>query len=172
MAYDQSKLITDVRICLGGISEEKLPDAIILHYGDLYDAIPEYTGDYPYIFWYTTLSCIDYLKAQATTSESSSATSKKEKVGDVQIDMGYASASSIIDNLDDLYQDYLNNPEKFGVILEQVTPPVIINGVYTQEVDNYRENKNTTSIYNPLSVTSFPKCDPFYTNSRRRRRYR
>lgn len=157
MAYDQSKLIKDVRICLGGISEEKLPESIIVHFGDTIDADPEHTGDYPWIFWRTTLSCIDYLRANATTSSSSSTKGVKEKVGEVMVDTSYSSAEDVVTAYDNLYDNYASNPEKFGVILPTIQPPVIINGVNQTTVNTFRENRNTTSIYNPLPVTAFPK---------------
>tara|TARA_R110000851_G_scaffold326320_1_gene494901 strand:- start:1603 stop:2127 length:525 start_codon:yes stop_codon:yes gene_type:complete len=158
MAYDQSKLIKDVRICLGNISEEKLPESVIVHFGDMVDSDPEHTGDYPWIFWRTTLSCLDYLKASATTSSESTTKGTKEKVGDVSIDMQYITSKEVISAYDELYNDYASNPEKFGVTLTTVQPPVLINGVSAQEVENYRTNPNTTSTYNPLSAAAFPKA--------------
>jgi len=157
MAYNQSKLIKDVRICLGGISVEKLPEDIIVHFGDITDTDPAHIGDYPWIFWRTTLSVLDYLKAGATTSSESGTKGTKEKIGDVSIDVQYTSSKEVIEAYDELYNDYAANPEKFGVILVTVQPPVLINGVSAQEVENYRTNPNTTSTYNPLSVAAFPK---------------
>ena len=157
MAYDQSKLIKDVRICLGDISEEKLPESVIVHFGDIIDADPDHTGDYPWIFWRTTLSCIDYLRANATTSSESNTKGTKEKVGDVSKDVQYSSAKEVVQAYDDLYDDYAANPAKFGVVLTTIQAPVIINGVSAQEVCDNRTNPNTTSIYNPLSAAAFPK---------------
>ena len=157
MAYDQAKLIKDVRLCLGGISEEKLPESVIIHFGDKIDADPDHTGDYPWIFWQTTLMCLDYLKADAITSDESSTKSTKEKVGDVSKDISYSSSKDVVEAYEDLYRDYAANPEKFGVILTSPQSPVIINGVDAQEVCDYRTNPNTTSTYNALSVAAFPK---------------
>tara|TARA_R110000851_G_scaffold234198_1_gene386750 strand:+ start:203 stop:727 length:525 start_codon:yes stop_codon:yes gene_type:complete len=166
MAYDQSKLIKSVRICLGNISEEKLPESVIVHFGDMVDSDPEHTGEYAWIFWRTTLSCLDYLKASATTGNESTTKGTKEKVGDVSIDMQYVASKEVIAAYDELYKDYAANPEKFGVTLTTVQPPVLINGVSTQEVENYRTNPNTTSTYNPLSASAFPKVTGMTTGRR------
>lgn len=157
MAYDQSKLITDVRICLGGISDTKLPESIIIHFADAIDADPDHTGDYPWIFWKSTLSSISYLKSNAITSSESNTKSTKEKVGDVSVDVSYLSSKEVVASYDDLYNDYASNPEKFGVVLVTLQPPVLINGVNAQEVHDYRTNTKTTSTYNPLSSSAFPK---------------
>ena len=159
MAYDQAKLISDVRIYLGGISEDKLPDATIVFYGDFYDADEEYTGKYPHILWRTTLACLDYIRANITTSSSStSKSSRKEKVGGVEVTVttDTSAASVTTKAYDDLYKDYEDNPWKFG-IKGADTKLVIFNGVDQKIVDKYRDDENTTSIYNPLPTTAFPK---------------
>lgn len=157
MSYDQTKLILDVRICLGGISTTKLPDNIITHFADAIDADPDYTGNYPWIYWKSTLESIAYLRTNAITNSESGTRSAKEKVGDVTIDIAYVGAKDIVGAYNDLYNDYASNPEKFGVILVKVQPPVLINGVDAQEVHDYRTNPKTTSTYNPLSASAFPK---------------
>lgn len=157
MAYDQAKLIQDVRLCLGGISEEKLPESVIIHFADQIDSDTEHTGDYPWIFWKSTLTTLNYLKAAATTSDAGSAKSIKEKVGNVSKDVSYVTSKEIIEAYDALYDDYAASPEKFGVVITTPQSPVIINGVNAQEVDDYRNNRDTTSVYNALGVTAFPK---------------
>tara|TARA_R110000851_G_scaffold20753_2_gene62559 strand:- start:132 stop:662 length:531 start_codon:yes stop_codon:yes gene_type:complete len=158
MAYDQAKLITNVRICLGGISTTKLPDNIITHFGDVYDADPDYTGDFPNIFWRTTLDSVQYLIANATTSSTSEQRATKEKVGNVTKEVSYTDKSDIIDNYNELYDYFYSNPDKFGIILPANSSGVVlINGVNQAEVDAYRNNTNNTSIFNPLPVTAFPK---------------
>lgn len=161
MSYDQSKLIKDVRIYLGGVPEEILPESTIVYWGDFWDAPDQYEGNYPYILWKTTLCSIEYLKASVSTSSQSSAvkTTSKEKVGDVQVDYS-TEAVSITDQVqvyDDLYKDYSDNPWKFGITPLEGSSVVHINGVNQEEVEKYRTNKNTTSIYNPLPATAFPK---------------
>jgi hypothetical protein len=172
MAYDQVKLVVDVRMFLGGISEEDLADTTILYYGDLIDSNPKYTGDYPYILWKTTLCCIEYLKAQAIQGSvgNSTKSSTKEKVGDVQFDTSneYNSIEDILNAWDSLYGDYLENPYKFGIIVDN-TSVVLIGGVNQEQVDGFRGNKSTTSIYNPLPVTAFPKCSTYPYNRRKRK---
>lgn len=157
MAYDQAKLISDVRICLGGISEPKLPESIIIHFGDLHDSNPDFTGDYPQIFWRTTLDCVQYLIANTATSSSSNKAGVKEKVGNVTKEETFTSTANVIGGYRDLYDYLLNNPDKFGVVLTNSPSVVLINGVNQAEVDKYRNNTETTSIYNPLSATAFPK---------------
>ena len=158
MAYNQSKLIKNVRIFLGGISTSKLPEDIIVHYGDDYDEDPAYTGDFPNIFWRTTLSSVKYLIANATTSSASEQRTTKEKVGNVSKEVSYTDKSDIIDNYNDLYDYFFSNPEKFGITLPTNSSGVVlINGVNQAEVDAYRNNTNSTSIFNTLPVTAFPK---------------
>tara|TARA_R110002167_G_scaffold15552_1_gene62027 strand:+ start:356 stop:886 length:531 start_codon:yes stop_codon:yes gene_type:complete len=159
MAYNTSKLIKDVRIYLGGVSETKLPESIIVYYGDFYDDNPKYTGKYPYILWKATLACLDYLMAYTASSTSSAAkSSRKEKVGDVEVtvteDSSSASATSV--SYKSLYEDYSENPWKFG-INDEIGSLVLINGVNQAEVDKYRNDQTTTSIYNPLPTIAFPK---------------
>lgn len=159
MAYDQSKLVNDVRIYLGGVSETKLPEGTIVFYGDFYDSDTKYTGKYPHILWRATLACLDYLRASTATSTSNAAkSSRKEKVGDVEVtvtsDSSSTSATAV--SYDDLYEDYSKNPWKFG-IKDEVGSLVLINGVDQTTVDTYRDNPNTTNVYNPLPTTAFPK---------------
>lgn len=159
MAYNQSKLIKDVRVYLGGVSEEKLPEATIVYWGDFWDSNPKYVDKYPYILWKTTLCCLDYLRAFTATSNNNAAkSSRKEKVGDVEVTITQdsSSASSTAVSYDDLYDDYSRNPWKFG-IEDTVGNIVIVNGVDQATVDKYRNDEKTTSIYNPLPVTAFPK---------------
>ena len=158
MAYDQSKLIKDVRMFLGGVSEDKLPDNVIVYWGDFFDADPKYTGNYPFILWKTTLCTIQYLKAAIVTSVTATKSTTKEKVGDVAIDVtnDYGSPEEAMNSYDELYNDYSAHPEKFGIDTAG-SSIVIINGVDAQEVSDIRTNTNTTSIYNPLPVTAFPK---------------
>lgn len=161
MAYNQCKLVSDVRMYLGGISEDKLPESVIIYWGDFFDANPDYTDKYPYILWKTTLCSLEYLKANTviTASTSSTRSTSKEKVGDVEINISdsYASTEEMMNAYDDLYKDYLDHPEKFGIVLSGTGNVVHIGGVYQEEVDNNRCNPNTTSIYNALPVTAFPK---------------
>lgn len=171
MAYDSSKLIRDVRIYLGGVSDTLLPDNVITYWGDFFDTPDHYESNYPYILWKTTLCSIEYLKANKATSTSSAAkSSRTEKVGDVSVtvteDSSSESATAV--SYDDLYEDYLNNPWKFGIKLPDGASYVLINGVDQQEVEEYRTNKNTTSIYNPLSVTQSPKTTGEGATYRRR----
>lgn len=163
MAYDQSKLIKEVRIYLGSITEDRLPESVITHYADMHDLNPTYTGKYPYILWKSTLSCLDYLKATTAVSSNSNKYTKKEKVGEVEVTetQDNSSSGSLLGTYEDLYDDYAAHPEKFGITLTIATSPVIIGGVYTKEVEDNRRNTDITSIYNPLSVTSFPKRNNF-----------
>ena len=160
MAYDQSKLIKDVRIYLGGVSTDKLAEATIIHYSDFYDANAKYTSKYPYILWKTTLASLDFLKAAtASSTDNAAKTSRKEKVGDVEVTVSSDSSSSSATavSYQDLYDDYVENPWKFGIELTEGSSVVHINGVNAQEVNDYRTNTKTTSTYNPLSAAAFPK---------------
>lgn len=173
MAYDQSKLIKDVRMYLGGVSEDDLPENVIIYWGDHFDSPERYTGDYPYILWNTTLCCINHLKTNLITAKTVNKNTIKEKVGNVSVENtdDYGTTEDRIQAYDDLYDLYKSCPEKFGIVLPANASIVLINGVNQQEVDTYRSNKNTTSVYNPLPVTAFPKSDPRTPYRRNGRRY-
>lgn len=155
MPYNTSKLVQEVRLYLGDVTTEKLPESVITHYGDLHDSNPNYTGKYEYILWKTTLSCIDYIRASATTSSTSSSAkySRKEKVGDVEVTVteDNTSGGSTTSALDSLYDEYENSPEKFGVILTSTTGPILTGTNYP----NLALGKSTvvlsrgTTVYTP-----------------------
>lgn len=117
--YDKAKLIADVRMMLGGICEDVLPSSVIIFYGDCHDNNPEYTGDYPYIWFKTTIDCIDWLIRKAILDGAGSKTSdeRTEKVGDVSVTVKSTNSSddTVIDNYQKLKEMFLKDPTCFGI---------------------------------------------------------
>ena len=173
MAYDPYELNKDVRIYLGGVEEDKLPETTVIHWGDFYDAQEDWTSNYPYILWQTTLSCIQYLKAAVATSTTSTKSSSKEKVGEVEVSVSndYGSSEELMDAYDALYADFLDSPDKFGLKLEKGNI-VHVGGVYKDEVDSNRSKRSIASVYDTLPVTAFPKQSRDIYNRSSIRRYR
>lgn len=121
MAYNNIRLISDVRLYLGGVEEAILPDPVITHFGTLHDTNPSYTGKQEAILWKTTLSCLDYLMASSTTAVggTSAKYSRTEKVGDISVTetTDNSSTSSSSTSYSDLYALYEDSPEKFGYFI-------------------------------------------------------
>lgn len=152
MAYDQTRLISDVRLMLGGVAETTLPDDIIIRYGDIYDL--QYDGEYSYIWWKTTIACTNYLKINSVTSGSSSAGKRTEKVGNTTITVESSDSESTLSSWDDLLDYFREHPEDFGVISTGGGGSVLVGGVIRKDVDNLRCNRKYTSPFDTGSITS------------------
>lgn len=155
MAYDPVKLNSDVRRRLGYISVDQLPDNVISDWGDHYDAIysPRYDDPYPYIYYYTTLSCVEYLRINTITSGEASRSKFTEKVGGVTITEENSSSTSVLDVWDDLYDLLKDDPESFGIITTN-GGFVHVGGVYRDKVDSIRRDCNLASPFSTGKVTS------------------
>lgn len=152
MAYDQAKLISDVRLMLGGVDETTLPDEIIIRYGDIYDL--QYEGDYAYIWWKTTIACTNYLRINSITSGSSASNKRTEKVGNTTITVEAKSTEDILSGWDELLEYYKEHPEDFGIIPKEAGGYVLVGGIIKDNVDKLRCNKKYTSPFDTGSMTS------------------
>lgn len=168
MAYVQSTLISGVRLYLGDVDVNTLPDSVIIYFADIHDANPSYTGIQEAILWKTTLSCLDYLRASSTTSSggTSAKYTRKEKVGDVEVTetTDNSSTSSTSNSYDDLYDLYYASPEKFGYIVtpvsssgKPVTGAVWVTG--TSSKPNLGWIKSCTPAGRGFTAYSFPTRD-------------
>ncbi len=173
MAYDQAKLISDVRRRLGYIEETQLPDNVITDWGDHYDEIysPRYEEPYPYIYYYTTLSCVEYLRMQAITSGEGTGGKYTEKVGGVQITE--ESSTYLLDIWEDLYNQLADDSESFGIFRKDKGGFVHIGGIYTDKVDSIRKDHSLLSPFDTGSVTrkGNAKKNPAFNRCVRRRNY-
>ena len=167
MAYDQAKLISDVRRRLGYIDTTQLPDNVITDWGDHYDAIysPRYEDAYPYIYYYSTLSCVEYLRINSITSGEATRSKFTEKVGGVTITEEASSSTSVLDIWDDLYDSLKDDPASFG-ILDAGGGFVHVGGVYRDKVESIRRDNNLASPFSTGKVTSKSntKKNPAFNN--------
>lgn len=155
MAYDQAKLISDVRRRLGYIDTTQLPDNVITDWGDHYDEIysPKYEEPYPYIYYYSTLSCVEYLRIQVITSGEATRSKFTEKVGNVSITEESSSSESILNVWDDLYKLLADDPSSFGITTTE-GGFVHIGGTDTCKVESIRKNSKLASPFDTGKVTS------------------
>ncbi|ATN93391.1 hypothetical protein [Pseudoalteromonas phage J2-1_QLiu-2017] len=148
MALDMSRLVQNVRMKLGGLEPTKLPTSVITYWADHYEAQPEYTGKFPWVYYKTTLACIDYLKINSITSGSANASKTTRKVGDVSetIETSSSSGTSGLDVWDKLYDQLANDQASFGIVPDVSSGDsggglVLIGGTNKKRVDAHRENK-------------------------------
>ena len=152
MAYDQVKLISDVRLMLGGVDETTLSDEIIIRYGDIYDI--QYEGDYAYIWWKTTIACTNYLRINSITSGSSASDKRTEKVGNTTITIEAKSTEDLLSGWDELLDYYKEHPEDFGIVPKDSGGYVLVGGIIKDKVDKLRCNKKYAAPFDTGKVTS------------------
>lgn len=137
------QIIDYIRLLLGSISPEVLPDEII----ETFLNIQKIRSDYPnnpdklYVVIYNTLvSCVQWLIMQEVSSGEASITERLEKIGDETIQIkGGSTYQSWKDFLDWL----LDNPDYVDPSLNGVAGLVIVGGVRQDEFLRVKRDRNS-----------------------------
>lgn len=137
------ELIELVRAFLGNISDEDLPDSIILLFYNKWKIsldVANHPERMPLVIYNTVVDCVRWLIVQEVASGASSFTERLEKIGDETISVkGGSSLKSWQDFLDWL----LANPDFIDPSLAFNSSLVIIGGVRQDRVRGVRNNPNS-----------------------------
>jgi len=141
------EIIDYIRLLLGSIVEEALPDLVIqtfLPMEKMRQELDKYPERLPLVIYNTLVSCVRWLIMQEVASGESSITERLEKIGDETIQVkGGSSYKSWKDFLDWL----LMNPDYVDPSLNAVSSLVIIGGVRRDEFNRVKYNPNSKSLY-------------------------
>lgn len=146
------QIIDYIRLLLGSISPEALPDLII----ETFLAMEKIRQDFdnhperlPLVIYNTLVSSVRWLIMQEVSSGESSITERMEKIGDETIQIkGGSSYQSWKDFLDWL----LANPEYVDPSLSGVGKLVIVGGVRRDEFDRVKMDPNSKSLYDVSGI--------------------
>ncbi|ENC6423337.1 hypothetical protein ACEUAT_20975 [Aeromonas veronii] len=133
-----------IRILLGNVSPEQLPDIIIDFMIDRYLSIEDEALQYIKV----VVSCLDWLITNATTQGLIN-TSRSEKVGDVSVSMG--GGISQVQSWKDLLKHIYKNPNYIDPTLSVLKYLCVIGGT---RKDRYREVLNDPNGLGPYLTTT------------------
>lgn len=141
------EIIDYIRLMLGSISPEILPDQVIETFLMMEKVRQDYANHperLPIIIYNTTVSCVRWLIMQEISSGESSITERMEKIGDETIQVkGGSTYQSWRDFLDWL----IANPDYIDPSLNAVGKLVIVGGVRQDEFDRVKFNPNSKNLY-------------------------
>lgn len=141
------EIINYIRLLLGSISEEALPDLVIQTFLSMekvrQDLInhPERT---PLVIYNTLVACVRWLIMQEVSSGESSITERMEKIGDETISV---KGGSSYQNWKDFLDWLLLNPDYVDPSLNAVKSYIIIGGVRQDEFRRVKNDPNSKSLY-------------------------
>lgn len=165
----EQEIIDNIRLLLGNIDPEDLPDAVIKMFLNKWEYSLDVTNHpdrMPLVIYNTVLDCVRWLIVQEVSSGSASVTERLEKIGDETISIkGGSTWVTWKDFLDWL----LANPEYVDPSLAFNSSLVIIGGVRKDEVYRVKDNPNSFNGYMEQGV--YPIRDiPTESSSNRLRR--
>ena len=143
-----------IRVVLGDISEQLLPDATIdlfLTRWELYFDVDNKPEKEPLVLWNTTVSCLQYLISK-TVSSGNVGTGRVEKIGQEQISI---TGGSQIQAWKDLLQYITENPEIIDPSLGGLDGLIIIGGVRKDQFEQVRKDPNSKGVYSADGVVDY-----------------
>ncbi|URC22656.1 hypothetical protein KASHIRA_00620 [Serratia phage vB_SmaM-Kashira] len=150
------EIIDRIRLILGGVSPEDLPDAVIQMFLEKWKYslnVTEYPDRWPLVIYNTTLDCVRWLILQEVQSGESSITERTEKIGDETISIkGGSTFKSWKDMLDWL----LANPEYIDPSLAFNAGLIIIGGVRQDEFARVKQGPNSYNGFMEQGVFATP----------------
>lgn len=165
----EQEIIDNIRVLLGNIDPEDLPDAVIKMFLQKWEYsldIAKHPDRMPLVIYNTVVDCVRWLIVQEVSSGNASVTERLEKIGDETISVkGGSTWTTWKDFLDWL----LENPEYVDPSLAFNSSLVIIGGVRKDQVYNVKDNPNSFNGYMEQGV--YPIRDiPTESSSNRLRR--
>ena len=146
--------IAYIRVILGDISEQLLPDATIelfLSRWELQFDVDNKPQNEPLVLWNTTVSCLQYLISK-TVSSGNIGTSRTEKIGQEQISV---TGGSQLQAWKDLLQYITENPDFIDPSLGGFDNLIIIGGVRKDKFEEVRKNPNSKGAYSVDGVVDY-----------------
>ena len=138
----QEEVIEFVRIILGGLPTDILPDSVIVLFYNRWSLYFDLTNNpekLPLVLWNVCVSCLEWLIAKSTMSGGYS-TERTEKIGQEQISV---KGGSQIQAWKDLLDYITENPEYIDPSLSSRGLTIIVGGVRQSIVDDIRKNPDS-----------------------------
>ncbi len=140
------QILEYIRLLLGSISPEILPDEIILAFLSIekmraqYNEITSTKCDLARIIYNTLVSCVRWLIMKEVADGEASITERMEKIGDETIQV---KGGSSYQNWKDFLDWLLANPDFVDPCLNAVSSLVIVGGVRNEEFWRVKNNPNS-----------------------------
>lgn len=169
------EIIARIRLLLGGIDEETLPDAVIQTFLDTWEYsldVENHPERMPVVVYNTLISCVRWLMVQEITNGNTSVTERLEKIGDETIQI---KGGSTFSSWEDFLNYLLANPDYVDPTLDIVSGLVVIGGTRKDEFCRVKSNPNSRNGYMEQGI--YPHCgstgcggrrSPFLVSSRNR----
>ena len=157
MSMTTPEMIAYIRVILGDLSTATISDSTITLFITKWSKYYDYPTNESQEFWViykTCLDCLAWLIAKAGTTAGSSASGRREKRGNEEIEVTFSDGSSIIQGYQDLLDFLQTNPDYIDPSLATMGNALIIGGVSQEEYDRVRSNPD--SRYNTLGL-GWPK---------------
>lgn len=160
-----AEIIARIRLLLGNIDDEVLPDAVIQTFLDTWEYsldVDNYPDRMPLVVYNTMVSCVRWLIAQEISSGNSSVTERLEKIGDETIQI---KGGSTFDSWTQFLDWLLANPDYVDPTLDIVSGLIVIGGTRKDEFCRVKSNPNSRNGYMEQGI--FPRCGSGVCGSRR-----
>ena len=149
----QAEQIAYIRIILGDISASTLPDATITLFLNRWCTAFNYPDDPTkewYVIYNTCCDCLRWLIAKTNATAGSSATKRREKRGQEEIEVTFSEGSTLSQGYQDLL-DYIEaTPDYINPSLKRNVNALVIGGVSQEEYSRVKSDPD--SLYDTLGI--------------------
>lgn len=149
----QAEQIAYIRIILGDLSTATLPDAVITLFLNRWYVEFNYPADPTkewYVIYNTCCDCLRWLIAKTNATSGSSATMRREKRGQEEIEVRFADGTTLSQGYQDLL-DYIEaNPDYIDPSLKRTVNALVIGGVSQEEYSRVKSDPD--SLYDTLGI--------------------
>ena len=149
----QAEQIAYIRIILGDLSTATLPDATITLFLNRWCTAFNYPDDQTkewYVIYNTCCDCLRWLIAKTNATAGSSATKRREKRGQEEIEVTFAEGSTLSQGYQYLL-DYIEaNPGYIDPSLKRNVSALVIGGVSQEEYSRVKSDPD--SLYDTLGI--------------------
>lgn len=149
----QAEQIAYIRIILGDLSTATLPDATIALFLNRWYVEFNYPADPTkewYVIYNTCCDCLRWLIAKTNATAGSSATKRREKRGQEEIEVTFAEGSTLSQGYQDLLEYIEANPDYINPSLKRNVNALVIGGVSQEEYSRVKSDPD--SLYDTLGI--------------------
>ena len=139
----QAEQIAYIRIILGDLSTATLPDAVITLFLNRWYVEFNYPADPTkewYVIYNTCCDCLRWLIAKTNATAGSSATMRREKRGQEEVEVRFSDGTTLSQGYQDLL-DYIEaNPDYIDPSLKRNVDALVIGGVSQEEYNRVKSD--------------------------------
>lgn len=149
----QAEQIAYIRIILGDLSTATLPDATITLFLNRWYTAFNYPADTTkewYVIYNTCCDCLRWLIAKTNATAGSSATMRREKRGQEEVEVRFADGTTLSQGYQDLLDYIESNPDYIDPSLKRNVNALVIGGVSQEEYSRVKSDPD--SLYDTLGI--------------------